>query len=89
MTLQMLPIRQIGQMLSSNQWTEELPHNSVDDGGREDTTSLFQKAFLATYSLHGSLRLSQTKADAYIHFSAQIPSNHSTDVVYLPPDSAS
>ncbi|MEJ7685174.1 MAG: hypothetical protein WKG06_46475 [Segetibacter sp.] len=85
MVLQMLPIQQIGQMLSTNQWTEELPHNTADDG-KEDPSSQLQKAFLPAYVLAGSSILTETKANAYIHHSAQIPSNHSTDVVSPPPD---
>jgi hypothetical protein len=82
----MLPIKEMGKMLSTNQWTEEIPHHCTDDGGREDTSSLFQKTFLPAYTHSGTSWLSQARADAYIHLSAQIPSNHSTDVVYPPPD---
>lgn len=85
MALQMLPIQQIGQMLSSNQWTEELPHNTPDDG-KEDPSSQLQKALLPTYVSAGASILTETKANAYIHHSTQIPSNHSTDVVSPPPD---
>lgn len=85
MALQMLPIQQIGQMLSTNQWTEELPHNTADDG-KEDPSSQFQKALLPTYVSTRASILTETKANAYIHHSAQIPSNHSADVVSPPPD---
>lgn len=85
MALQMLPIQQMGQMLSTNQWTEELPHNSTDDG-KEDPCSQLQKALLPTYVSARASMLTETKANAYIHHSAQIPSNHSTDVVSPPPD---
>lgn len=84
MALQMLPIQQIGQMLSTNQWTEELPHNTADDG-KEDPSSQ-QKALLPAYVSARASILTETKANAYIHHSEQIPSNHSTDVVSPPPD---
>lgn len=83
--LQMLPLQQIGQMLSTNQWTEELPHNTTDDG-KEEPSSLVQKAFLPAYSSARASILTETKANAYIHHSEQIPSNHSADVVSPPPD---
>ncbi len=86
MALQMLPMQQIGKMLSTNQWTEELPHNSTDDGGKEDSSTLFQKALMPAYCSEGSSLFSEAKANAYIHLSDQIPSNHSTDVVSPPPD---
>ena len=86
LALQMLPIQQIGKMLSTNQWTEELPHNSGDDSGKADASTPFQKAFLPVYGFSPTSLLSENKAKAYIHFSDQIPSNHSTDVVSPPPD---
>jgi hypothetical protein len=85
MALQMLPLREIGKMLSTNQWTEELPHNAADDAGKHDA-SLLQKALLPVYSLARTSLLTEAKANAYIHQSERIPSNHSTDVVSPPPD---
>jgi hypothetical protein len=84
LTMQMLPVQQIGRMLSSNQWTEELPHSTDDGSGKEDLS--LQKLFLPPSSLTGTSIRVETKALAYIHFSSQIPSNHSTDVVSPPPD---
>jgi len=83
----MLPVRQIGKVLASNQWTEELPHD-VDETGK-DIVVKFNHPFLPPGLLSGSPSFaSETKALAYIHFSEQIPSNHSTEVVSPPPDSA-
>lgn len=83
----MLPIAQIGNMLSQNQWTEELPH-AADEAGKGDITANFHHPFLppADYLTPVSI-FSETKALAYIHHSEQIPSNHSTEVVTPPPDS--
>jgi hypothetical protein len=86
LTLQMLPIQQIGRMISSNQWTEELPHTTGDDDGKADDSTAFHKIFIAPGNITGPSLSAETKALAYIHFSAQIPSNHSTDVVSPPPD---
>ncbi len=87
MALQMLPVQEIGKMLSSNQWTEELPHNNCGDDGEESHSSAsFQKFFLTLSNFAGVSFMVETHARAYIHSSDQIPSNHSTDVVSPPPD---
>ena len=85
--LQMLPITQIGQMLSTNQWTEELPHNANDNGskGSKGEDSLQSNFFPPEISYNISL-IAGSKILAYLHSSDQIPSNHSTDVVSPPPD---
>jgi hypothetical protein len=84
--MQMLPVRQIGKVLASNQWTEELPHDT-DEAGKGDLVK-FNHPFLppANYTTSSSFA-SELKALAYIHFSEQIPSNHSTEVDTPPPDS--
>lgn len=83
----MLPIAQIGSMLSQNQWTEELPHSAADDNGKADGFAKYNYPYLTpvNYSTVASL-FSETLALAYIHSSEQIPSNHSTEVVTPPPD---
>jgi len=84
MTLQMLPISQIGQMLSTNQWTEELPHNASD--GAVKAVDGSQPNFFPPEVNYNLDILAETKDLAYLHSSDQIPSNHSTDVVTPPPD---
>lgn len=86
LALQMLPIQEIGKMLGTNQWTEELPHNTGDDSGEADASKSFQKIFLPVNNLTGTSFKIETQARAYIHSSDQVPSNHSTDVVSPPPD---
>ena len=88
LTLQMLPIKQIGRMLSQNQWTEELPHSVSDDNGKADACIHLHHPYLppACYTAVVS-SASDSKTLAYIHFSDQIPSNHSAEVVIPPPDS--
>jgi hypothetical protein len=86
--IQVLPIAQIGGMLSQNQWTEELPHNDVDDSAKSPDVNSHNHPYLPPcgYSAVSSSS-SESKALAYIHFSERIPSNHSTEVVIPPPDS--
>src|SRR3954462_4379199 len=83
--VQMLPVKQIGKVLASNQWTEELPHDS-DEAGK-DASVKFSHPYLppANYTTTFSFAF-DSKAIAYIHFSEQIPSNHSTEIVAPPPD---
>ncbi|MCW3081992.1 MAG: hypothetical protein JWR87_3422 [Segetibacter sp.] len=82
----MVPLKQTGKALASNQWTEELPHD-VDDTGKDHSVK-FNHPFLppANYTTSASL-LADAKALAYLHLSEQIPTNHSTEVVIPPPDS--
>src|SRR3954449_2854527 len=75
MLMQMMPVKQIGKVLASNQWTEELPHD-CDEAGK-DAPAKFNHPFLppANYSTPVALP-SEVRALAYIHHSEQIPSNH-------------
>ena len=82
MTLQMLPIAQIGQMLSTNQWNEELPH-SVCDHETKAINNLNSDLFPQDHNFDFIV---ESKVLAYLHFSDQIPSNHSTDVILEPPN---
>jgi hypothetical protein len=82
MTLQMLPIAQIGSMLSSNQWTEELPHHT--ESGKNELPATPQ--FLPPYDNEVLSHIAAVKAMLRIHAAAEIPSNHSTDIVCPPPD---
>jgi hypothetical protein len=91
LALQMLPTAQIGRMLSQNQLTEEAFHNAGDiDIDIADAPADFNHPYLPPAGYSESVSFSsESKALAYIHFSDQIPSNHSTEVVVPPPDSAS
>ena len=83
MTIQMLPIAQIGFALGSNLWTEELPHNPGEDISNNDISI---KNFLSAAPNHFSLDVFCIVANIYIHTSEQIPTNHSIDVITPPPD---
>jgi hypothetical protein len=88
MMMQMMPLKQIGKVLASNQWTEELPHD-CDEAGK-DTSVKFNHPFLPPANYSNSVSFAtEVIALAYIHHSEQIPANHSTEVVSPPPDSVS
>ena len=79
-----MPLAQIGKAIWQNQWTEELPCHAEDDVLKDVVK--FKNAFLPTFE---QLLCNQifVKVDlAYIHFSEQIPYNHSTDVFSPPPN---
>lgn len=83
MMVQMLPIAQIGAMLSSNQWTEEIPHSAeqpTKGDGTATTTFLPPDQHMLVSDFCSASAL------LFLHISEQIPSNHSTDVVSPPPD---
>lgn len=82
----MLPVKQIGKVLVSNQWAIEVPHD-IDDTAKDPSVK-FNHPFLppANYTTSASLK-ADPKALAYIHLSAHMPSNHSTEVFAPPPDS--
>ncbi len=83
LSVQMLPVSQIGYALSNNQWTEELPHNAAEDFSKGDSGL---KNFLPAAPHHFLSDVFRSAAKIYIHTSEQIPSNHSIDVVTPPPD---
>ncbi len=83
MSVQMLPVSQIGYALSNNQWTEELPHSGAEDFSKGDSGF---KNFLPAAPDYFLSDVFRSAAKIYIHTSEQIPSNHSTAVVTPPPD---
>jgi len=87
MTLQMLPIVQIGQILSSNQWIEEVPHNTSDNEHKADCAILSN--YFPQIDHCKNVYVAQSKELAYLHLSDQIPSNHASDVIAQPPNSRS
>ncbi|MDB5192098.1 MAG: hypothetical protein JWQ96_1661 [Segetibacter sp.] len=85
--VQMLPTEQIGRMLSTNQWTEELPETSGESKGKTDGAFKLSNLYLDAAHDNNLSFITEGKILNYLHSSDQIPSNHSTDVVSPPPDS--
>lgn len=82
--IQMLPIQQIGSLLFSNTFTEEIPHSFDMDKG------CFKKAELksdylstAAFSFHSSFI---DFSFQYLHFADAIPQNHADDIHVPPPN---
>lgn len=79
----MLPISQLGQLISSNQLVEELPNNPDDNEGKVIGSLI---PILCPQTDHyNSCFIIESQVLAYLHSSDKIPSNHSLDVIDQPP----
>jgi len=83
MTIQILPIQQLGSLLFNNQFTEEVPHSVPIEKGN------FQKAFLrsdyiSTIFESISSHISATSPHHYLDDA--IPPNHTGDILVPPPN---
>jgi hypothetical protein len=82
--VQILPVRQIGGILFSNQLSEELPHTE-DTDDTESFKGLIKKDFFAidTYSMDHSM-------EVFIHqhhlMDDTLPNNHAEDIHVPPPN---
>ncbi|WP_207491584.1 hypothetical protein [Aridibaculum aurantiacum] len=84
MTIQVLPVKQIGITLSQEQWTEEVPH-TTNDGSKSDLKPVLSPFLPAVTNANISV-ITEQMAMVHLHVSSTIPSNHSIDVVSPPPD---
>lgn len=84
--IQVLPVRQIGAMLSGNQVNEEVPH-SLETGKGGLTKLDFSKGdpFLLQDATFGHLFIGALKI--YIHFATCLPACHAGEIPTPPPDS--
>jgi hypothetical protein len=83
LSIQILPVQQMGNLLFSNTFTEEIPHSA--DLDKDFTKKEFKSDYLSTPSL--------SIASAYIDFvfghrfiADAIPQNHSGDIHVPPPN---
>lgn len=85
--LQVLPLRQVGYALFSNQINEELPHN-MEDGKAplKKFTELDDHLLFVGNTSH--LLCVFTSAATYIFYGCSIPSNHAGEIHTPPPNRA-
>ncbi len=83
LAIQILPIKQMGSLLFSNTFTEEIPHADIDKG-------CFKKAEIKSDYLYTA---SFTLGSAFIdfrsqhpHLSVAIPPNHTNEIHVPPPN---
>jgi hypothetical protein len=85
---QMLPVKQLGSLLFSNQLQEELPHSA--DGGIEKETKGkldFKKDFCCTDHV-AQINYIYTNAVCYFHFATALPVLHAGEIQTPPPNIA-
>ena len=84
---QVLPVKQLGSLLFSNQLQEELPHATEDVEKDSKGKLSFKKDFECTHSfvqVNGIL----FNIISYIHFATALPNTHSGDIHTPPPNIA-
>src|SRR4051812_33198524 len=84
---QLLPVKQLGSLLFSNQIQEELPHAS-DDVEKDIKGKLdFKKEFYPSHDF-AQVNYIYTNAISYIHFATALPFPHAGEIHTPPPNIA-
>jgi len=83
LTIQILPVQQMGSMLFSNQFNEEIPHSYETDHGPLGK-ALLKSDFLSTQDL--ILRSALIVSPKHLHTADAIPQNHTGDIHVPPPN---
>lgn len=83
MAIQILPVKQVGKLLCSNQLTEDLPHNTdlAKDSKKSDSKSEFLEIDLSA--------IQHPVSDfqfSYFLYNDTIPLNHSNEIHTPPPN---
>lgn len=84
LSIPILPFREVGKLLSSNQMTEEIPHNADGLGKAAGKIFPFQEEVI-TDSEEFSIHLSAKQSD-YLHFSIKLPAEHAGEIPTPPPN---
>ncbi len=84
LAIQILPIQQMGSMLFSNQFNEEIPH-SMDVEKDASKQAFLKSDYLSTPSLVIASAFI-TAALQHRHFADAIPQNHTGDIHVPPPN---
>ncbi len=82
---QVLPIKQLGNLLFSNQLQEELPHGADDVEKDAKAKVAFKKDFCAIHDLT-QLSFLQITSKRYIHFAIALPAPHAGEIHTPPPN---
>jgi hypothetical protein len=82
--LQVLPVRQVGYVLFSNQINEEIPHGM--DMGKQNSKPPLLTEDLSHFSEAVQLLHYKDKPYCFASFVSEIPNNHSTEVPTPPPN---
>ena len=83
LAIQILPIKQMGSMLFSNQFTEEIPHADMDKGCFKKAEMKSDYLYTASFTLGSSFIDFDNR---HPHLSVAIPANHTGDIHVPPPN---
>ncbi len=80
----LIPVQQLGNMLSNNQLTEELPHG--DDGSSKDLGKRWINVneYISPITQTSFIQFSIT--NQFVYFSELVPNNHSFEILVPPPN---
>ena len=85
LSIQMIPVIQVGALLCSNQINEEIPHNTAGSG--YDLIKKFSgKSDLLQTEISPSQFLSNKDEEYFFLLTDDIPANHSLDILVPPPN---
>ncbi len=79
---QLLPLRQVGQLIAGATMTEELP----EAGSSKSATAFMDLKWFSVSSIYGNNGLSISGQCQYIHFSETLPFLLASEVQSPPPD---
>lgn len=83
---QVLPVKQLGALLSSNTMTEEIPHG-LDDGKDISKAEFAKSNMVMPPGIAVSSFLNNISRE-YFHFAVTLPSFHAGDIHTPPPNAA-
>jgi hypothetical protein len=84
LTIQILPIQQMGSLLFSNQFTEEIPHSlDIEKDGIKKADLKSDFLFTPSFSLGSMLT---DHSFQHLYFVDDIPQNHTGDIHVPPPN---
>lgn len=82
---QLLPVKQLGSLLFSNQIQEELPHTTGDVEKDMKGKLDFKKDFCCNYSF-AQINYICSNVNCYIHFATVLPFPHAGEIHTPPPN---
>jgi hypothetical protein len=85
LSIQVLPLKQIGCLLSKNQLTEELPHAACEV---KNSVQKFEPTIPDPFASGGVLQTDQlaTNAIRFVHQASVLPSPHAGEIHTPPPN---
>jgi len=85
LSMQILPVQQLGKALFSNSFNEELPHADDTNDLEKDCCKKLNSEFINWHN-DFSHQIAFNKTLHYIHISEAVPHNHSTEILVPPPN---